>query len=59
MQQRRMPVGVPNPLLVSADFSIPGHPYQSHYVAPNVSAGAAASMLGGVASTALPNGFGY
>lgn len=27
--------GIVNPLLRTADFSAPTHPYQSHYVAPN------------------------
>ncbi|KAF2788726.1 hypothetical protein K505DRAFT_254843 [Melanomma pulvis-pyrius CBS 109.77] len=31
----RPPVGILNPLLATADFNMPQHPYQSHYVAPN------------------------
>jgi len=31
----RHPVGIPNPLLATADFNMPQHPYQSYYVAPN------------------------
>lgn len=31
----RIPGGIPNPLLATADFSMPQHPYQSYYVAPN------------------------
>ena len=31
---RRM-AGILNPVLAAADFSMPQHPYQSHYVAPN------------------------
>ncbi|PSN61883.1 hypothetical protein BS50DRAFT_639154 [Corynespora cassiicola Philippines] len=31
----RPPMGVPNPLLATADFTLPQHPYQSYYVAPN------------------------
>ena len=27
--------GILNPLLATADFNMPQHPYQSHYVAPN------------------------
>lgn len=27
--------GIMNPLLATADFSMPQHPYQTHYVAPN------------------------
>lgn len=27
--------GILNPMLSAADFSMPQHPYQSHYVAPN------------------------
>ncbi|KAJ9644488.1 hypothetical protein H2199_003451 [Coniosporium tulheliwenetii] len=32
---RRPPAGIPNPLYAAADFSLPQHPYQSYYVAPN------------------------
>ena len=35
VQARRPPVGIPNPLLATADFNMPQHPYQSYYVAPN------------------------
>lgn len=35
-QRRTIPVGIPNPLLSNADFGLPSHPYQSHYVAPSV-----------------------
>ncbi|KAF2201752.1 hypothetical protein GQ43DRAFT_22486 [Delitschia confertaspora ATCC 74209] len=35
--QSRPPVGIPNPLLATADFGLPQHPYQSYYVAPNSS----------------------
>ncbi|KAF2188100.1 hypothetical protein K469DRAFT_684858 [Zopfia rhizophila CBS 207.26] len=31
----RPPGGMLNPLLASADFNMPQHPYQSYYVAPN------------------------
>ncbi|KAL2354442.1 hypothetical protein BJ546DRAFT_843855 [Cryomyces antarcticus] len=31
----RFPVGVLNPLLAAADFTMPQHPYQNVYVAPN------------------------
>jgi len=31
----RPPVGILNPLLATADFTMPQHPYQSYYVAPN------------------------
>ncbi|OAX83315.1 hypothetical protein ACJ72_02315 [Emergomyces africanus] len=30
----RMPQGIVNPLMATADFSYENHPYQSHYVAP-------------------------
>ncbi|QKX58432.1 uncharacterized protein TRUGW13939_05554 [Talaromyces rugulosus] len=30
----RVQSGIVNPLMVSADFSMPNHPYQDHYVAP-------------------------
>ncbi|KAI9821807.1 MAG: hypothetical protein M1827_002388 [Pycnora praestabilis] len=33
--QRRIPSGIMNPLMASADFSSQHHPYQSYYVAPN------------------------
>ncbi|KAF2265841.1 hypothetical protein CC78DRAFT_460546 [Lojkania enalia] len=32
---RRPASGIMNPLLSSADFNMPQHPYQQHYVAPN------------------------
>jgi hypothetical protein len=32
---RRPPQGILNPLMATADFTMPQHPYQSHYVAPN------------------------
>lgn len=31
----RLPSGILNPMLAAADFSMPQHPYQSYYVAPN------------------------
>ncbi|KAF2813098.1 uncharacterized protein BDZ99DRAFT_381672 [Mytilinidion resinicola] len=31
----RPPVGILNPLLATADFAMPQHPYQAYYVAPN------------------------
>lgn len=31
----RIPSGILNPILATADFSMPQHPYQSYYVAPN------------------------
>lgn len=34
-QVRRPPQGILNPLMATADFTMPQHPYQSHYVAPN------------------------
>lgn len=33
--RQRPPVGISNPLLATADFNMPQHPYQSYYVAPN------------------------
>jgi len=30
----RVPSGIVNPLMATADFSMENHPYQSHYVAP-------------------------
>lgn len=30
-----MPTGILNPLLAKADFSLPNHPYQSHYIPAN------------------------
>ncbi len=33
--QRRIPTGITNPLMATADFSSQHHPYQSYYVAPN------------------------
>ncbi|KAF1992786.1 hypothetical protein P154DRAFT_152639 [Amniculicola lignicola CBS 123094] len=32
---RRPPTGILNPMYATADFSLPQHPYQTHYVAPN------------------------
>lgn len=32
---RKMPQGIPNPMYAKADFSLPQHPYQNFYVAPN------------------------
>jgi hypothetical protein len=32
------PAGIPNPMYAKADFSLPQHPYQNFYVAPNVGA---------------------
>lgn len=34
--QKKPPAGIPNPMYAKADFSLPQHPYQNHYVAPNV-----------------------
>jgi hypothetical protein len=34
-QARPMPSGIPNPLLKTADFSLPNHPYQQYYQPPN------------------------
>lgn len=31
----RVPQGIVNPLMATADFSFANHPYQSHYVAPH------------------------
>jgi hypothetical protein len=31
----RMPAGIVNPMMATADFSYENHPYQSHYVAPH------------------------
>ncbi|KAH8809039.1 hypothetical protein F5884DRAFT_822151 [Xylogone sp. PMI_703] len=31
----RIPSGIPNPLLKTADFSLPNHPYQQYYQPPN------------------------
>lgn len=31
----RMPQGIVNPLMATADFSFANHPYQNHYVAPH------------------------
>lgn len=33
---KKPPAGIPNPMYAKADFSLPQHPYQSHYVAPNL-----------------------
>ncbi|CAK3993052.1 Adhesion and hyphal regulator 1 [Lecanosticta acicola] len=35
-QNKRPPAGIPNPLYAKADFSLPQHPYQNFYVAPNM-----------------------
>ncbi|KAK8191978.1 hypothetical protein HDK77DRAFT_62036 [Phyllosticta capitalensis] len=32
----RLPSGILNPMLTAADFSLPQHPYQNYYVAPNL-----------------------
>ncbi|KAF4627965.1 hypothetical protein G7Y89_g10185 [Cudoniella acicularis] len=32
---RAIPSGIPNPLLKTADFSLPNHPYQQYYQPPN------------------------
>lgn len=32
--QPRLPAGIVNPLMATADFSMENHPYQNHYVAP-------------------------
>jgi hypothetical protein len=34
-QPRAIPSGILNPLLKSADFSLPNHPYQQHYMPPS------------------------
>ena len=34
-QPRPMPSGILNPLLKTADFSLPNHPYQQYYQPPN------------------------
>ncbi|PSK59432.1 Transcriptional activator protein UGA3 [Elsinoe australis] len=34
-QHRRPPSGIVNPMFATADFSMPQHPYQNVYVAPN------------------------
>jgi hypothetical protein len=34
-QPRSIPSGILNPILSKADFSLPNHPYQSHYQPPN------------------------
>lgn len=34
-QMRRPPSGIVNPIFATADFNMPQHPYQAHYVAPN------------------------
>lgn len=34
-QQASMPGGILNPLLKTADFSLPNHPYQQYYQPPN------------------------
>lgn len=34
-QQTQMPGGILNPLLKTADFSLPNHPYQQYYQPPN------------------------
>lgn len=36
-QPPRIPGGIPNPLLRTADFSLPNHPYQQYYQPPNQS----------------------
>lgn len=33
---KRPPAGIPNPMYAKADFNLPQHPYQNHYVAPNM-----------------------
>jgi len=40
--QQRPPPGISNPLYAKADFNLPQHPYQSHYVAPMTEFGQAA-----------------
>jgi len=32
---KKPPAGIPNPMYAKADFSLPQHPYQNFYVAPN------------------------
>lgn len=44
---RKMPQGIPNPMYAKADFSLPQHPYQSHYVAPNHISASWGGSLGG------------
>jgi len=34
-QPSRPPPGIMNPMYATADFNLPQHPYQQHYVAPN------------------------
>lgn len=36
---KRPPSGIPNPMYAKADFSLPQHPYQNFYVAPNINYG--------------------
>ena len=36
--KQRLPSGILNPLYAKADFNLPQHPYQSHYVAPTSAA---------------------
>ena len=45
---RKMPQGIPNPMYAKADFNLPQHPYQNHYVAPNHIAGNWGGGLGGI-----------
>lgn len=35
MTRPRIPSGIVNPLMATADFSMENHPYQNHYVAPH------------------------
>jgi len=42
---RRPPIGIVNPMFATADFSMPQHPYQNVYVAPNYNNTAASSLF--------------
>jgi len=43
-QPRRPPSGIVNPMFATADFSMPQHPYQNVYVAPNYSGNHSSSL---------------
>ena len=43
---QRPPAGIPNPMYAKADFSLPSHPYQNHYV-PAATAGYNVNPQGG------------
>ncbi|KAF2275557.1 uncharacterized protein EI97DRAFT_64083 [Westerdykella ornata] len=55
-QPRRPPQGILNPLLSSADFTMPQHPYQPHYVAPNNPVPHFATQNPGAAAAAVASG---